>query len=163
MYIDIAPFAQQSGFGRTSVVLFVFGIATVAGLWIVGMLIDRHLRSALVVALALVAAAMAGLGLDAHSTAALLMAVALWGAAFGGAPTLLQTALVDASGPESTDVATSMQTTVYNVGIGAGSLAGGLTLQSAGASALPWFTSLVISAALAIVVAARRHAFPPRR
>ncbi len=103
------------------------------------------------------------LGLDAHIRALLLIAVAIWGAAFGGAPTLLQTALVDASGPANADVATSMQTTVYNVGIAAGSLVGGLILGSAGAGALPSVTSLLVTAALATVAVARRHAFPAIR
>ncbi len=163
MYTYIAPFAGRSGFGHTSAVLFVFGIATVAGIWITGILADRHLRSALVAAMALVATAMLALGLGARIPAVLLIAVALWGTAFGGAPTLLQIALVDAAGPVNADVATSMQTTVYNVGIAAGSLAGGLILDSAGAAALPWAASILITAALATIATARRHAFPASR
>ncbi|MFF3455022.1 MFS transporter [Streptomyces sp. NPDC002730] len=165
MYTYMAPFAEHSGFGRTSLVLFVFGIATVAGIWIVGMLIDRRPRSTLLGALALVAAAMFTLGLFADAPAVLLIAVALWGAAFGGAPTLLQTALVDISGPANADVATSLQATVYNVGIAAGSLAGGVVLESsgAGAGALPWTALALVAAALATVAAARRHAFPATR
>jgi predicted MFS family arabinose efflux permease len=163
MYNYIAPLAERSAFGHTSVVLLVFGIATVAGTSIAGILTDRHLRSALLAALALVVAAMLTLGLDPHIAAVLLIAVALWGAAFGEAPTLLQTALVDASGPVNADAATAMQTTVYNVGIAAGSLAGALTLGSAGARALPWFTSALITAAVATVAVARRHAFPASR
>jgi predicted MFS family arabinose efflux permease len=89
--------------------------------------------------------------------------VALWGAAFGGAPTLLQTALVDASGPASADVATALQTTVYNVGIAAGSLAGGVVLDGTGAAALPWVTLAFTVAALVTVALARRHAFPRER
>jgi predicted MFS family arabinose efflux permease len=163
MYTYIAPFAERSGFGRTSLVLFTFGTATVGGIWITGILADRHPRSALVVALALVATAMLTLCLDAHNPAVLLTAVALWGTAFGGTPTLLQTALVDASGTAHADVATSMQTTVYNVGIAAGSLMGGLILESTGAAGLPWAAFLLITVALVIVVAARRHAFPASR
>jgi MFS family permease len=60
-------------------------------------------------------------------------------------------------------LATSMQTAVYNIGIAAGSLAGGLILQRAGAGALPWATSLLSAAALASVAAARRRAFPADR
>jgi Zn-dependent protease with chaperone function len=60
-------------------------------------------------------------------------------------------------------MATSIQTTVYNIGIAAGSLAGGLILQRAGAAALPWVTSLLSAAALATVATARRHAFPADR
>jgi predicted MFS family arabinose efflux permease len=170
MYTYIAAFAGGSGFGHTGLVLLVFGAATAAGIGITGMLADRHLRPLLVGALVMIAAAMTALGRGAHSPAVLLGAVALWGGAFGGAPALLQTALLQtalqqsaltgASGPGDADVATSMQTTVYNVGIAAGSLAGGVILQDAGAAALPWATLLLTSAALAIVAVARRHAFP---
>jgi predicted MFS family arabinose efflux permease len=159
MYTYLAPFAP----GRVSLVLFVFGGATVAGIWITGLLADRNLRPVLLAALALVAAAMLTLGLAARAQAALLAAVAVWGAAFGGAPTLLQTALVDVSGPASADVATAMQTTVYNVGIAAGSLAGGLVLGRAGVTALPWVTLAFIAAALGTVATARCHAFPVGR
>ncbi|MEV1172589.1 MFS transporter [Nonomuraea sp. NPDC049784] len=160
MYTYLAPFVAFAGFGGTSLVLLVFGAGTVAGIWITGAVIDRHLRVTLVAVLGVVAGAMAVLALFGGLGWALLGAVALWGAAFGGVPTLLQTALVDASGAGNADVATSMQTTVYNAGIAAGSLAGGLVLEGAGAGALPWTSLPLVAAALAVVVAARRHAFP---
>jgi predicted MFS family arabinose efflux permease len=163
MYTYVAPFAARVGFGHTSLVLFIFGAATVAGIWVAGVRADRDLRSTLIAVLGLIAIAMLILGVAAHVPAVLLIAVALWGAAFGGAPTLLQAALVSASGPASADVATAMQTTVYNTGIAAGSMGGGLILGSAGASALPWATFLLAAAALATVAAARRYAFPSRR
>src|SRR6266516_1476818 len=159
MYTYVAPFAP----GRTSVVLLVFGGATVAGIWITGVAADRYLRPVLLGALGLIAAAMLVLGLAARAPAALLAAAALWGAAFGGAPTLLQTALVDASGTASADVATALQTTVYNVGIAAGSLAGGLVLGGTGPAGLPWVTLTFTVAALGTVAAAQRYAFPPER
>lgn len=164
-YTYLAPLAERSGFGSTSLVLFVFGIATVAGIWIVGTLIDRHLRLALLGALTLIGTAMVALGLLGHTPTVLLIAVAGWGAGFGGAPTLLQTALVDASSPANADVATAMQTTIYNAGIAAGSLTGGIVLEraSAGAGALPWTALALVAAALATVTAARRHAFPTHR
>ena len=163
MYTYVAPFALRSGFGRTGLVLLVFGGATVAGIWVTGLLADRYLRPVLLAALTMIAVAMLILGLAARDPAALLAAVALWGAAFGGAPTLLQTALVDASGPASADVATSLQTTVYNIGIAAGSLAGGLVLSGVGAAALPWVTLAFIAVALSTVATARQHAFPRDR
>ncbi|GAA3556548.1 MFS transporter [Nonomuraea rosea] len=174
MYTYVAAFVELSGGVRTSVVLLVFGVGTVAGIWVIGAVIDRFLRVSLVVVLAMVAGAMTVLGVlagpggtAAGSTsggpAVLLLAVAAWGAAFGGVPTLLQTALVNASGQESADVATSMQTTVYNAGIAAGSLAGGVVLEGAGAGALPWTTLPLVAVALTIVIVARRHAFPSRR
>jgi predicted MFS family arabinose efflux permease len=163
MYTYIAPFAEHSGFPRVSLILLAFGAATAGGLWITGILADRHLRSTLIAALALTTAAMLALILDARNPAVLLTAAVLWGTAFGGAPTLLQTALLDASGPAGADMATSMQTTVYNVGIAAGSLTGGLVLEATGPGGLPRATSVLITAALAVVCAARRHAFPVSR
>ncbi len=163
MYTYIAPFAERAGFARISLVLLEFGLATGFGIWATGLFADRHLRATLRAALTLIAVAMLALALAAGHTAALLISVAVWGAAFGGAPTLLQTALIDASGPAGADVATAMQTTVYNAGIAAGALAGGLVLAGPGAWGLPWLTAALVTGALVTVTLARRHAFPPRR
>lgn len=163
LYTYVAPFAAHAGFGRTDVVLLVFGVATVVGIWITGVLVDRHLRATLLGALALCAAVMLALGLFARAPAVLLGSVALWGVAFGGAPTLIQTALVDASGPAHADVATSLQTTVYNAGIAAGSLTGGVVLENLGPGALPWTALPLVTAALTTVALARRYAFPTDR
>ncbi|MFD0690120.1 MFS transporter [Actinomadura fibrosa] len=163
MYTYMAPFTEDSGFGRTGLVLFVFGLSTVAGIWLTGVLIDRFLRATLAASLALLAASMVALGCAGDVPGVLLAAVAVWGAAFGGAPTLIQTALVDASGPVHADVATSMQTTVYNMAIAAGSLIGGVLLEGSGSGVLPWTTLPLVTAALAVVVLARRHAFPADR
>ena len=71
--------------------------------------------------------------------------------------------MVDISGTGHADVANSMLATVYNVGIAAGSLAGGVVLDGAGARALPWTAVPLVAAALAVVAVARRHAFPANR
>jgi predicted MFS family arabinose efflux permease len=162
MYTYVAPFAAHAGFGRTGLVLLVFGAATVVGIWITGVLVDRHPRPTLVGALALCATVMLALGLAAGVPGVLLVSVALWGVAFGGAPTLIQTALIDASGPERADVATSLQTTVYNAGIAVGSLAGGLALDGWGPGALPWTALPLVAVALGVVTVARK-AFPATR
>ncbi|MER7564466.1 MFS transporter [Streptomyces sp. NPDC097941] len=163
MYTYIAPFAAHAGFGRTGVVLLVFGAATVAGIWLTGLLVDRLPRPTLLGALGLCAAVMLVLGLAAGVPGVLLVSVAAWGVAFGGAPTLIQTALVDASGPERADAATSLQTTVYNAGIAMGSLTGGMVLEGLGAGALPWTALPLVLVALGVVAVGRRNAFPPQR
>ncbi|WP_225825523.1 MFS transporter [Streptomyces naphthomycinicus] len=163
MYTYVAPFAAHTGYGRTGLLLAVFGTATVAGIWLTGALVDRCPRGALLGALTQVAAVLLLLGSTAGAHGPLVAAVALWGVAFGGAPTLIQTALVNASGPAAADAATSLQTTVYNAGIAAGSLTGGLALDTLGAGALPWTALPPVLVALATVAAARRYAFPARR
>jgi predicted MFS family arabinose efflux permease len=123
---------------RTVFVLFVFGLSTLGGVTLVAILADRHLRATLLGVLCLFAAVLLTLGGAAHLAVALYAAVVCWGAAFGAAPTLIQIALIDAAGPARADVATAMQTAVYNVGIAAGSFAGGLALDHGGAGTLPW-------------------------
>jgi predicted MFS family arabinose efflux permease len=155
MYTYIAPFLAWAGSGsaRTSVVLMVFGAATVGGIWIAGLRADRHSTSTLALALTAVMTSMVALGLRAEPWGP----VVLWGAAYGAAPTLLQTSLISAAGPANADVATGMQTTVFNLGIAAGSLAGGVVLDQAGAGALPWVTCALSGAAIAVLLTSVRR------
>ena len=147
MYTYIAPFLAWSGSGRASVVLMVFGAATVGGIWIAGLHADRHSTLTLALALTAVMTAMVALGLRAEP----FVPVVLWGMAYGAAPTLLQTLLISAAGPANADVATGMQTTVFNLGIAAGSLAGGIVLDQAGAGVLPWVTCALSGTAIAVL------------
>ncbi|MFI5966892.1 MFS transporter [Streptomyces asoensis] len=162
LYTYVAPFTAYAGFARTDVVLLVFGACTVAGIWVTGLLVDRRPRATLLGALTLCAAVMLALAGYADLPGVLLGSVALWGVAFGGAPTLIQTALVDASGPDACDVATSLQTTVYNAGIAGGSLLGGVVLDARGPGVLPWTALPLVALALTAVAAGRAHAFPAR-
>ncbi|MGW3622073.1 hypothetical protein [Streptomyces sp. NPDC000880] len=57
-------------------------------------------------------------------------------------------------------MATSTQATVCHIGIAAGPLTGGIVLEGTGAGALPRTAIPLISAALAIVGAARRQRVP---
>jgi predicted MFS family arabinose efflux permease len=163
LYTYLAPFARRCGISEVALVLFVFGLSTLGGVTLVAILADRHLRSTLLGVLSLLAAVLLTLGCAAHLAVALYAAVVCWGAAFGAAPTLIQVALIDAAGPARSDVATAMQTAVYNAGIAAGSFAGGLALDHGGAGTLPWVALPLAIAALVTVAGARRTAFPPLR
>ncbi|MGR6996966.1 hypothetical protein ACU686_00535 [Yinghuangia aomiensis] len=59
------------------------------------------------------------------------------------------------AGPDRADAATSLQATVYNIGIAAGSLAGGVVLGSAGSGMLPWVALPMVLAALGAVAVGR--------
>lgn len=155
VYTYLAPLSERAVGDRTGVVLLVFGGATVAGIWAAGLVADRRPRAALVAALGGVATALTLLGAAGGLPAVLFAAVALWGAAFGAAPTLIQTALVTLAGPDRADAATSLQATVYNIGIAAGSLAGGVVLGSTGSGMLPWVALPMVLAALGAVAVGR--------
>jgi predicted MFS family arabinose efflux permease len=162
LYTYLAPFARRAGIGEAALVLFLFGLSTLGGVIPVAILADRHLRSTLLGVLGLFAAVFLTLGCAARLAVAFYVAVVCWGAAFGAAPTLIQVALIEAAGPARGEVATAMQTAVYNVGIAAGAFGGGLALDHGGAGTLPWVALPLVTAAFGTVAAARR-AFPPVR
>ncbi|MGH3099208.1 MAG: MFS transporter [Streptosporangiales bacterium] len=164
LYTYISPFVAQAGIDHVSLVLLAFGAAAVAGIWVTGTVIDRHLRTAMLIAAGLFATTMLTLGaLATHHPAVMLGAVVAWGLAFGGIPTLLQTALIDAAGSGQADTATAMQTTVYNAAIAAGSLLGGIILDHGSPAGLPWTPVALATAGLATVATARHHGFPAKR
>ncbi len=105
--------------GIRPVQLVLFGVASIAGIWFTGLLVDRCLRALTLSSLAVFAAAALVLGFSGGSAVAVLIGVAAWGLTFGGAPTLLQTALADNAG-EAADVAQSMLVTVFNLAVAGG-------------------------------------------
>ncbi|AOJ25683.1 MFS transporter [Burkholderia seminalis] len=162
LYTYVAPFLAGVRMGtQVDVVLFVFGLASLAGIALTGAWIGAAQRRLTLASIALFA--LAALMLGAGSGMAIVYAgVALWGLAFGGAPTLFQTAAANAAG-ESADVAQSMLVTVWNLAIAGGGIAGGMLLGATGAGAIPWVLVALLAAAWIGAWRARRHAFPAPR
>lgn len=163
LYTYIAPFLTLAGMGGSvSAVLLVFGVSALVGLWVTGLLIDRHLRLLMLVSTAVFALAVLVLGLATSAPVAIIISIAAWGVAFGGSGSLQQTALTNASGT-AVDAAQSVLVTGLNVGIAAGGILGGVVLAGIGAGALPFATLALLVLVLVIVVTGRRHAFPAQR
>ncbi|GAB3484060.1 MFS transporter [Azotobacter salinestris] len=160
LYTYIAPFVSQAGLtSDVDLVLLVFGLAALGGIGATGRLVDRYLRSAVLASLAIFTAVSALLGLFPHSAVAVYAGVFLWGLSFGGAATLLQTALADSAG-KGADVALSMNVVAWNSAIAGGGLIGGVLLGQWGAAVLPWVLIFLLLASLAIAFRARTHGFP---
>ena len=160
LYTYIAPFVASAGLGNeVDRVLLVFGLAALAGIWMTGRLVDRHLRNAVLASLATFAAISLLFGFFSQSVAVVYAGIFVWGLSFGGAATLLQTALADAAG-EGADVALSMNVVVWNTAIAAGALTGGVLLDQAGVGVFPWVLLALLLAGLWIVFSARTHGFP---
>lgn len=146
LYTYVSPFLNLSGLSpRTDMVLFVFGIAGIAGLWIVGMFIDRKLWPMTQGSIVFIAGCALVFGFWKTSPLVVLAAASLWGLIFGGVPTLLQTALAKASGGAA-DVAQAILVTFWNLAIAGGGLIGGLVLNSFGADYLPWAMTAFLAA-----------------
>ncbi|QQQ74873.1 MFS transporter [Saccharothrix sp. 6-C] len=163
LYTYVAAYLARLGLAdRVDAVLLVFGVASVAGIWVVGAHIDRRLRALMIAAAVLFAVAVTALAADLAVTPLVYVAVALWGLGFGGVPTLLTTAAGDAGG-EAADAAQALLVTLWNAAMAGGGVAGGLLLDRFGAGSLPWSALVLLVPALAVVVAARAHGFPAAR
>ena len=161
LYTYIAPFVAQAGLqGRVDAVLLTFGLTALAGIWIVGLLVDRWLRLLVLVSLGGFILASFSLGLARTNPFVVYIAVALWGLTFGGAATLLQTALADAAG-DGVDLAQALNTTVWNLAIAGGGVGGGFLLATAGVGAFAWVLLSLLSLALILAWKAKAHGFPP--
>lgn len=159
LYTYIAPFLAAAGMGeRTDLVLLVFGMTSLLGIWIVGVLVDQHLRALTLASTVLFGAAALALGLASETPLVVYAAVAVWGIAFGGAATLFQTALAKTAG-DAADVAQSMLVTAWNTAIAGGGIIGGALLGHWGVAAFAPVLLVLLLATLVVVWRARRHGF----
>lgn len=159
LYTYIAPFATAAG-ARVDLVLLAFGVSSLAGIWIVGRLVDRLLRRMVLLAIGSFAATALLLCIVGNHGIALYAAALIWGLGFGGAGAMMQTASADAAG-DGVDLAQAMVTTAWNLAIAAGGALGGALLTNAGVPMLPPVVAALALLAFAIALAARRFAFPP--
>ena len=160
LYTYIAPFLAAAGMdARTDLVLLVFGVSSVLGIWVVGVLIDRHLRVLTLGSTILFGMAALALGVAGDMPAVVLAATCAWGFALGGAPTLFQTALAKAAG-DAADVAQSMLVTAWNLAIAGGGIIGGVLLEHAGVWAFSPALVVLLLLTLIAVWAGRGHGFP---
>ena len=159
LYTYIEPFLASVGLAeRVDVVLLLFGISAMLGIWLTGLLVDHWLRAMALISLSAFAVAALVLGLSGGSSAFVLVGIALWGITFGGAPIMLQTALAGTAG-ENADVAQSMFVTIFNLAVAGGGVAGALLLQRVGAVSFPWAVLALALLGLSIVWSAKTNGF----
>ena len=160
LYTYVAQFLGDIGLGaQTGWILFAFGALAVASIFIVGLLIDRHLRLIIVWSTVVFALAALAFALLSGSVAAVYVASAAWGLAFGSSATLFTTAVVRVAG-DAGDVAQSVMISVFSGSIAVGGLLGGVLLGSFGSRSLVDVCFVLVAAAAVITYVARRDAFP---
>lgn len=134
-YTYLGPFyADRGHLPLLSAGLLLFGTATVAGLWLVGLALDRHPRAVLTCCAAVTVCCFGMLVFGGREPVLLLAACALWGLAFGGAPTSFQAVTAVLAGRRA-DIAQSLTIASWNGAVAGGALTGGVLL---GTGALPW-------------------------
>ncbi|PMQ07867.1 Purine ribonucleoside efflux pump NepI [Pseudomonas sp. AD21] len=161
LYTYIAPFVAPAGLqNRVDLVLLVFGIAALAGIWLTAKRVEPLLRKTVLVSLATFAAVCVVLGLLGRVPEVIYVGVAIWGLSFGGSATLLQTALADAAG-DGADVALSLNVVAWNSAIAGSGVVGGVLLDKWGVASFPWAMVVLVGVGFAIAWWARVHGFRP--
>ncbi|WP_321784171.1 MFS transporter [Paraburkholderia sp. J94] len=161
LYTYIASFLATAGMSESiDRVLLMFGLASLFGILIVGVLIDRYLRVLTLASTFLFAIAVWMLDF-ADGAIAVYASVGVWGLAFGGAATLFQTALADAAG-EAMDAAQAVLVTVWNLAIAGGGVVGGVLLDRIGIGAFFPVLLVLLGVTFVVVWSARSKGFPAR-
>lgn len=161
LYTFIGPFLLLSGLAeRVGLILLIFGLAALVGIWITGTLVDRYLRNLVLCSLAALAAVALVLAAGMQEQGIVVLAVIAWGWSFGGASTQMQTAAADSAG-NHVDVVQAMVTTAWNLAIASGGVIGGVLLNNAGAASFPWAVMAFMAVALFIAYVGKNHAFRP--
>ncbi|ASA24069.1 MFS transporter [Paenibacillus donghaensis] len=160
LYTFIAPFLKDQGLeSYVGLILLVFGVMALVGIWIIGVLIDRWLRPLVLISLTGFALLSLVLGIWSEHGTIVFISVALWGLTFGGAATLLQTALAQAAGEQGVDLVMPINTTVWNLAIAGGGVFGGVLLNQWGTRSFPWALLLLLLVALLVAWRAKTHGF----
>ncbi|GBQ26395.1 arabinose efflux permease [Acetobacter estunensis NRIC 0472] len=161
LYTYIVPFVTPAGLaGQADRILLLFGVAALVGIWLTSRTVDHALRLSVLLSLAIFVVVAGAFVIGSASPAVIMIGVTIWGLTFGGAATLLQTALADAAG-DGADVALSMNVVAWNSAIAGGGLLGGALLDICGAASLPWAVTGLAAAGFLIAWQARSHGFPP--
>ncbi|MBS1081251.1 MFS transporter [Gluconobacter kondonii] len=159
LYTYVGPFVAPAGLeGQVGFILLIFGITALVGIWITGLLVEQFLRATVLASLRGFALTSLAFGFGATTPAVIYAGVAIWGLSFGGAATLLQTALADTAGGGA-DVALSLNVVFWNSAIAGGGLLGGLLLDTVGVRSFPTVLAALLAVGLLIMWSARSHGF----
>ena len=141
--------------------LAFFGIAGLLAMAAMARPLDRHPKASVVGCLATLAvvfaaltALAAGRRMDAVTITVGVAAIVLWGAASTALSPMLQAAAMRTA-PNDPDGASGVYVTAFQVGIMAGSLAGGLLYEQAGLAAMIASSTVLVLVALGGVLATR--------
>lgn len=133
-YSYIEPFAikiSQFTPEIATMMLFIFGLAGVAGSFLFGRLYAKNPRKFIACAMLLVIVPQLLLFPLKHVEMAIFLLVFLWGMGITSLSIALQMCVLELA-PDATDVATAIYSGIYNVGIGAGALFGSIVIHQLG-------------------------------
>lgn len=153
LYTYITPLLTDIGLKlQIDFILLVFGLSTLLGIWLIGLLVDQHLKKLIFISLTTFLIISVLLSLSFNHLGLMLFTVftVIWGLSFSGAPTLLQTVLANAA-RENADIAQSLLVTVFNLSFACSGIIGGILLETLGTHYFPFLITFILAVALEVL------------
>jgi DHA1 family inner membrane transport protein len=159
LYAYITPWSlvvADVGESSLSLVLGVYGVAGLIGLFVAGSFGDRHPRLIVNLLIGSMLVGLIGLGLWGQGALPVMFFVMLWGAGFGGLPAALQTRMLHAASARLRDLSGGFNSIAFNLAIACGAFGGGVMLDTFGLTSLPWFAAALVALSLIWTIATDR-------
>lgn len=153
LYTYITPLLTDLGL-KTQIdfILLVFGLSSLLGIWLIGLLVDQHLKKLIFISLTtfLIISVLLSLSFNHLGLMLFTLFTVIWGLSFSGAPTLLQTVLANAA-RENADIAQSLLVTVFNLSFACSGIIGGILLETLGTHYFPFLITFILAVALEVL------------
>lgn len=155
VYSYITPILMTVGHlseNQTVAFLFIFGVAGILGTVISSKTVDRFRSGTMVVPMIIMAVCVGTIGIFAPHFEMLAVLGIFWGAAMTAISMAFQTLLLDTAS-DAADVATSLYSGIFNIGIGGGAFIGSRVSAHFGFAFIPYVACTLIGVcALACIV-----------
>ncbi|MFZ4834522.1 MFS transporter [Rouxiella sp. Mn2063] len=152
-YTFVTPYLEQITHLSTevvSVLLFAYGVATVIGNFVGGAFAGKNLHNTVVVTAWLFVLSLAAIATFATSPILAGVALMVWAISWGMAPVATQLWLYNAT-LHAPEAAQAMNTSVFQLSIGLGSLAGSIAVNNVGLHSSMWLGTLILALAVCMV------------
>ena len=146
VYSYITPILMNVGHlseNATVWFLFIFGIAGIIGTVISSRTVDKHRSGTLVIPMLIMTVCVGLLTVTSSHFGALVILGTFWGASMTAISMAFQTLLLDTA-RDAADVATSMFSGIFNIGIGGGAFIGSRVSAEFGFAAVPYVACALI-------------------
>lgn len=157
-YTFVTPYLEQVmglDIANVSALLFAYGIATVIGNFVGGAFAGRNLHNTMLATVWIFLGSLAAMATCTAHPILAGIALVVWAISWGMAPVGTQLWLFNAT-QHAPEAAQSMNTSIFQLSIGLGSLVGGVAVNNLGLHSAMWLGTLILALAVLMVYVAGR-------